>query len=319
MAQSNEALSPDPGVPPGPQTASMHPPKGTWALAHAAPPKGTWAQVHAAPPKGAWALHMRPDFVRTVVHPPAMLLQLVLVALAVFVVPNLHTILNRLGTPDPALSAPVLQGGFLLVAVLAAVGAAALLRAGTGMTRGLGLSWNGWRGPVLALLATLPCWVGCMLTAAVSTRLGALNLLLAALLFPFAGELVFRGFGFIYARRALRWHLWIALVLQALAFTVPYILAFPLGAGPNGLETWSAAHASLLLVPFAGGLLLAILNMLDGYTLWSGWIWRASVTAALSVFAVAPNAANSGFAILLVAASGLLAILLLWPFRNARA
>ena len=302
MAQSNQAFSPAPG----PQTASMHPPKGAWAQLHAAPPKGAWALVHAAPPKGAWATHMPRDFALTAPRPPAILLQLVLLALALFVVPNLHAILNRLGTQGPALPAPVLQAGFLLLAVLAAAGAAALLKTGgSALPRALGLSWNGWRGPVLALLATLPCWVGFALTASVSTRLGALDLLLAALLFPWASELVYRGFGFVYTRQSLRWHRWLALLLQALAFTL-------------AVGTWSDTSLPLLLVPFAGGLLFAILDMLDGYTLWSGWIWRASVTAAVSVFAVAPNPATSGFAITLGAASGLLAILLLWQYRSAQ-
>lgn len=271
------------------------------------PPKGSWALVHAPPPKGTWALHLAPDTALTA--RPALLLQLPLALLVLVVVPNLHALLNIAGIPDPALPAFALQGGYLLLAVLAAVAAAALLgaRAAGGLARALGLTWNGWRGPLLALLATTPCWVGFALTSPVSPNRNSVQLLLVALLFPFAQELIYRGFGLVFTRRALGWYLLFALLVQAAAVSLIDVIQFwPVG------RALSQIPAELLLLPFLSALLYAVLDMLAGYTLWCGWIWRASVAAATMVFAY--YAAPSGLANILPIASAAAAILLLWLF-----
>jgi hypothetical protein len=271
------------------------------------PPKGSWAPVHAPPPKGAWALHLPPD--TAVTARPALLLQLLLAALVLVVVPNLQSLLNIFGAPVPPLSFLAIQGGYFLLAVLAPIAAAALLgtRAAGGLLRALGLSWNGWRGPILALLATTPCWVGFALT--VPPNSASLTLLLLALLFPFADELVYRGFGFVFARRALRWYLLIALLVQALAFSLIDLIHFwPV----RGSDSPLPLPLQQLLLPFVSALLYALLDLLGGYTLWCGWIWRASVTAATTVFAY--YVAAHGLATLLPVASALAAIVLLWLF-----
>lgn len=272
------------------------------------PPKGAWALEHAHPPKGSWELHLPADSTLST-RPPAILLQLVLAALVLVVIPNLQALLSKAGVPQPA----ALRYFVVVLAVLAPIGAAALLgtRTAAGLARGLGLAWNGWRGPLLSLLASAPCWVGFALVAPVSDDWSS-TLVLGALLIPFTDELIYRGFGFVYTRRALRWYLLLALLVQALTYCSANVLALPLARGVDADELETA-----MVVPCMSALLYAILDMLGGYTLWCGWIWRASVTAAATVFATEVLDLDA-VVILTPVASALAAILLLWLFVPRR-
>ena len=64
-------------------------------------------------------------------------------------------------------------------------------------------------------------------------------------------------------------------------------------------------------LPFIGGLLFAVMDSLDGYTIWSGWVFHASINAAWTVFAVSNNAATGLSGNLLRIVSVVLAVRLL--------
>ncbi|CAD7721196.1 hypothetical protein LMG31884_32760 [Xanthomonas hydrangeae] len=146
---------------------------------------------------------------------------------------QVRDVAKAVGLPIPKI--PVPYGGGIadnLLSVVVVLVAAALLRPGTpgGIAARLGLRWNGLRGPALTLLATLPCWLGLWTQ---STSVGTddlLGLLWLALLFPLAEEIVFRGFGFVFACRALAWRPAIAALVQAVVFGGVHWL----GAGGGG-------------------------------------------------------------------------------------
>jgi hypothetical protein len=284
------------------------------------PPKGHWAQVHAPPPKGAWAPLVAPPGSAPARQWHTIPLQAVLLVLALFVAPNLYDILESLGKHVPSL--PFRYGHDILEnlpALLVALAAAGILGAGAvrdGLAHALGLAWNGWRGPVLALVASLPCWVGDAFITHFSWNRTVSQLLVTLPVIFLAQEVVFRGFGFIYARRALRWYLLLAMTLQALAFSPLVTTAVSLWREGGSLSgPFLSAHLPLLLTVLPSvlyGLLIAILDMLDGYSLWSGWLWRTSVTLAATMSAISAGTAFPTLAASLPLASGLAAILLLW-------
>lgn len=118
---------------------------------------------------------------------------------------------------------PFAYGGSILdnlLAVLLVVGAAILLNRARQLSlrTALGLRWNGFKGPVLTLLATVPCWIGVSMQGRLIETVNVIEILLLAMLFPLAEELAFRGFGFIFFHRVLGWRLVIAALVQAIVF-----------------------------------------------------------------------------------------------------
>lgn len=222
---------------------------------------------------------------------------------------QVRDITPKLGLKIPPL--PIPYGGSLLdnlIAVAVALAAAFLLsRQRANLPRHLGLHWNGWRGPLLTTLATAPCWIGLGLLGKLSNDTSLHDLLFLAVLFPLAEEIVFRGFGFVFARNDLRWRLAAAVLLQALAFGLLHWY----GAGGGG-----GMALTIFCMTAVGGVIFAVLDALDGYTIWSGWVFHVSLNAAWNVFIVPDEAIFgwSGNALRLLSAA--LAIALLWLVRK---
>ena len=196
-----------------------------------------------------------------------------------------------------------------LLAVALALVALLLLRprhAGLSAARLFGLSAAGWKAPLWVLLATLPFWVGCAVTGKLQSGIDWRGMLFTALLFPLAEELVFRGFGFIFARRALRWHMLPAVLVQALVFGWVHWV---------GMED-SELAMQVFAITFLGGIVFALLDALDGYTLWCGLILHVSLNAAWDVFDVAPSAATGWLGNGLRVLSAALAIGGVWLLRR---
>jgi len=175
----------------------------------------------------------------------------------------------------------------------------------------LGLGASGWRGPVLVLLCTVPFWISSALTGTVSTDLDVRALIFQSLLFPFAEELVFRGFGFVFPVTGLRWRPWAAALVQAFCFGGIHWL--------SQHENGSDQATTIFVMTFLGGIVFAALDGLDRYTLWSGLAFHVSLNAAWNVFDDAPAAAGWGWisnALRLVCAA--LAVGTLWWLRRRR-
>lgn len=226
----------------------------------------------------------------------------------------IRDIAKAIGTPIPGLPMPF--GGSLLdnllATALALLTAAVLLAPGRSLARSLGLQWNGARGPLLVLLATVPCWLGLWWLGAPATDIDLLSLLMLALLFPLAEEILFRGLGFVFAQRVLGWPWWLAASVQAVLFGAVHWLGF---GGPEA----GAMAALVFAVTGIGGFVFAVLNRLDGYTLWSGLALHVSLNLAWNVLAV-PDAIAMGWQGigLRLGAAGL-AGLLLWALLPPRA
>ncbi|CAE1134366.1 CPBP family intramembrane metalloprotease [Xanthomonas euroxanthea] len=223
---------------------------------------------------------------------------------------QVRDVAKALGFPIPKI--PVPYGGGIadnLLSVVVVLVAAALLRPGMPgeLAARLGLRWNGIRGPALTLLATLPCWLGLWTQSSSVGTDDLLGLLWLALLFPLAEEIVFRGFGFVFACRALAWRPAIAALVQALVFGGVHWL----GAGGGGGEA-----LLIFAITGVGALLFAIVDAQDGYTIWSGWVLHVSLNAAWTVFAVSDSAASGWLGIALRLSAVFLAMGLLRLFAR---
>jgi membrane protease YdiL (CAAX protease family) len=166
----------------------------------------------------------------------------------------------------------------------------------------LGLGASGWKAPLLVLAATLPFWLGCAFIGKVQASIDWRDLLFTALLFPLAEELVFRGFGFVFPRKALGWRMAPAVLIQALVFGWVHWV---------GMEDSSLA-LQVFAITFLGGIVFAVLDAMDGYTLWCGWVFHVSLNASWDVFDVAPSAATGWLGNGLRVLCAVLAVGLVW-------
>jgi len=196
-----------------------------------------------------------------------------------------------------------------LASVLLVVVAALVLarKSRWSLGKNLGLLSIGWRAPAVTLLATAPCWIGLAVQGHLATDFTARELLFTALIFPLAEEITFRGFGFVFTRRQLGWPLAAAVLVQAVVFGFVHWL----GAGSG-----TGMALQIFAMTFLGAVVFALLDAMDGYTIWSGLAFHISLNAAWTVFTV-PGAAVfdwSGNALRL--ASAAIALALVAVFRR---
>lgn len=131
----------------------------------------------------------------------------------------------------------------------------------------LGLTDPAWHGTRLALAATLP--MAAMILSSYRVGFHPESLLGAALLGPFAEEVLYRGFLFQQLWHRARWPVWAAALGSALVFALAHHPnldeTLVLGLLQNDLGDRLAAIGPPTLVTIAGGCLFA----------WVTWRWRS--------------------------------------------
>jgi len=237
----------------------------------------------------------------------------VLVVLVLFVAQQLRDLARAIGHPIRAL--PIPYGGAILdnlLAVAIVLVAAILMLRRSGLFDMLGLRLNGWRAPVLVAVATIPAWVGLGMLGGLSREWSWLDLALLSLAFPLAEEIVFRGFGFLFTHRALGWPLWLSILVQALLFGAVHWW------GMGGMQGGDIA-LQVFAITGIGGVVMALLDRMDGNTIWSGLMLHVSLNAAWNVFHISESTATGLTGNGLRIGAAVLALLLVWGFgRTAR-
>ncbi|MGA6181082.1 lysostaphin resistance A-like protein [Stenotrophomonas sp. NPDC077421] len=211
-------------------------------------------------------------------HPGPRWLSASLIVITLLVSINLRDLAGWAGVPIPGL--PIPFGGAIVdngLGVLLVLAVAAWLRPGLPLRHALGLGGSGWQGPAIVLLATLPCWLGLWWLGGISAEASLLPLVMLALLFPLAEEIIFRGFGFLFAHRHQGWPWWPAALVQAVIFGAIHWWSFG-GGGGMALRVFAMTGI--------GGVVFAVLCRLDRNTLWSAVVLHVSLNMAWNVMQV---------------------------------
>lgn len=234
------------------------------------------------------------------------------VILALISALEIRDIFKLIGIKIPGIPMPY-GGGILdnLLAIVVVISVTILLipKKPYGLMSALGLGTGSFKGPALTLIATIPCWVVFAIRGELVPHVDLTGLILLSFLFPLAEEIVFRGFGFIFTRKKLGWSFLPSALLQSVIFGWIHWM----GAGGG-----SGVDLQIFLITFFGAVLFAILDAIDGYTLWSGFVFHASLNATWSFFSVSDTAATDWIGNTVILLSDVLAIWLLWLFVRKR-
>ncbi len=143
----------------------------------------------------------------------------------------------------------------------------------------------GLRAPVVpavgfALGASLPMLVGFALTSPPSPNLSMGNVVLLALVFPFAEELLFRGYCFRQLHERAGWGFWSASLAVALVFGLGH--SYQAVTGQLGL----AGLLGVVAITGAGSVLFSWVFVRWSYNLWAPFALHAAMNLWWEVFAV---------------------------------